>query len=50
MAGQDMYQCLQCGFHTTADGAAVAPPAPSEEVSWFGRSNIDGGKFNSQES
>jgi len=50
MAGQDMYQCLKCGYHTTAEGTTVAPPTPSEMPSWFGRRNIDGDQYDSQES
>lgn len=50
MAGQDMYQCLKCGYHTTAEGTTVALPTPSEMPSWFGRRNIDGDQYDSQES
>jgi hypothetical protein len=41
MAGLDMYQCLQCGFHTHANGTAIAPPPIEEPVTWPGRANID---------
>ena len=50
IAGQDMYQCLICGKHTHSDGSLVAPWEDNAPLTtWFGRRNIDGGRYDSQE-
>jgi len=33
MAGQDMYQCLHCGFHTDFHGNAVRPTSTETKES-----------------
>jgi len=48
VAGLNLYQCLKCGYHTDAAGNAVAPPPPSEPTTWYGRRNIDGGRFDDE--
>ena len=48
IAGLDQYQCLHCGNHTDHLGSAVAPPPVEPPITWFGRRNVDGGQFDSE--
>ena len=49
MVGQDAYQCIVCGFHTDNNGKAMARPNLDQPTTWYGRRNVDGGHFDSQE-